>query len=182
MLRIKYLMLPTAVVSLSAGVAIGAAQSSETTPVTADFRASPVSVKQRPCDATHTKFRVAFEGSQTSTDARLTGDLKARVRSVVNTQSGYGHTSGKVRIRDTASGRLKFRGRLVGVLEPGGGVEGFLSGRSFGRPSVKLLANFNAQQDATGAITGELGKAGQTGQLQDPAILSRACRDGDDDD
>jgi hypothetical protein len=187
MLRIRYLVLATAVVSLSAGVAIGAAQPSETTPVTADFRASPVSAKERPCDATHTKFRVVFEGSQTSSDARLTGALKARVRSVVNTQNGYGYTVGKVRIRDTTSGRLKFRGRVVGVLEPGGGVEGFLSGRTSGRPSARLLANFNAQQDASGAITGELGNDSQTGQIQDPAILSRACRgddngdDGDDD-
>jgi hypothetical protein len=185
MLRIRWLVLAGAVGSLSAGIAVAALQSSETTAVTADFRASPVFAKERRCDASHTAFRVRFEGSQTSSDARLTGELKVRVRSVVNTQNGYGHTVGKVRIRDTASGQPKFRGRIVGVLEPGGGAEGFLIGRTIGRPSVKLMANFNAQQDATGAVTGELGKDGQTGQFQDPAVLTNACRggheNGDDD-
>ena len=182
MLRIKWLVVAAACGSLSAGVALGAAQSPETTPVTADFEASLVSQKQRACDANHLKFRLRFEGTQTSSDARLAGALKARVRSVVNTNNGYGYTAGKVVIRDQATGRAKFRGAVVGVLEPDGGSEGFLTGRTVGRPSVRLFANFNVQQDlTTGVIKGEFGKDGQAGPFQDPAVLTNACRGGDDD-
>jgi hypothetical protein len=182
MLRIKWLVVAAACGSLSAGVALGAAQSPETTPVTADFEASLVSQKQRACDANHLKFRLRFEGTQTSSDARLAGALKARVRSVVNTNNGYGYTAGKVVIRDQATGRAKFRGAVVGVLEPDGGTEGFLTGRTVGRQSVRLFANFNVQQDlTTGVIKGEFGKDGQAGPFQDPAVLTNACRGGGDD-
>ena len=47
--------------------------------MTADFEASLVAQKQRACDANHLQFRLRFEGSQTSSDSRLTGDLEARV-------------------------------------------------------------------------------------------------------
>ena len=179
MRRIKLLVVAVAVTSLSVGAAV-ASRSSETTPVTADFQASLTSQKQRPCGEDHMQFRLTFEGSQTSGDARLAGDLKAKVRSVVNTQNGYGATSGAVVVRDPATGRPKFFGRVVGVLEPGGGTEGFLIGTTVGRGSAQLLANFNLQQDAAGAITGELGKDSQSGALQDPAILTDACRSGHD--
>jgi hypothetical protein len=183
MLRIKWLAIAAACGSLSAGVALAASQSSETTPVTADFEASLVAQAQRACDANHLQFRLRFEGSQTSSDPRLTGDLEARVRSVVNTQNGYGYTAGDVVIRDQATSRAKFRGAAVGVLQPDGGTEGFLTGRTIGPASVRLLANFNVQQDlTTGAITGELGTDSQTGELQDPAVLTNACRGDDDED
>jgi hypothetical protein len=181
MLRIKWLVAAVACGSLSAGVALGASQSSQTTPVTANFEASLVAQKQRTCDADHQEFRVRFEGSQTSSDPRLTGALEARVRSVINTTNGYGNTSGRVVIRDQATGRVKFHGPVIGILEPDGGTEGFLSGRTTGPVSVRLFANFNLEQDqATGAIVGELGQDSQTGQFQDPALLTNACRDDDD--
>jgi len=166
-------------VSLAAGVAVAGSQSSETTPVTADFHASVVKQKQRACDASHAEFRVTFAGSLTSSDPRLTGDLAAKVRSVVNTQTGWGRTTGKVTVREPGSGRPKFNGRAIAVIEPDGGSEGFLVGRTVARPHVRLLANFNVQQDQeTGAITGELGKDSQSGASQDPAILTNACRGG----
>ena len=59
----------------------------------ADFEASRVKQKQRTCDSSHAEFRLRFEGSQTSTDPRLTGDLVAKVRSVVNTQTGLSASS-----------------------------------------------------------------------------------------
>jgi hypothetical protein len=181
MLRIKWLVVAAACGSLSAGVALGASQSSETTPVTAEFEASLVAQKERMCDADHQAFRVRFEGTQTSSDPRLTGALEARVRSVINTSTGYGNTSGRVVIRDQATGRVKFHGTVIGVLEPDGGTEGFLTGRTTGPASARLFANFNVQQDqATGAIVGELGQDSQTGQFQDPAVLTNACRDDDD--
>jgi hypothetical protein len=183
MLHFKHVISAVAVVLACAGVAV-AAQTSETTPVTADFRAALVSQKERQCDATHMVFLVRFEGTQTSSDARLTGNFKAKARSIGNTQNGYGSTSGKVLITDPVSGLPKFRGRFVAVIEPDGGVEGLLVGSTFGADPVTLLANFNAQQDTTtGAIAGQLGRDSQTGPAQDPAILTNACRDhGDKDD
>jgi hypothetical protein len=179
MRRSSWLLAPIAVCSLAAGVAVAGIKSAQTTPVTASFQASLVEQKERTCDPSHTEFRVKFEGSQTSSDPRLTGDLEARVRSVVNTQTGWGRTTGMVTVSETGSGRPKFHGRVVGVLEPDGGTEGFLSGRTVARPHVALLANFNVQQDqATGAITGEFGTDSQTGPSQDPAILTNACGAG----
>jgi hypothetical protein len=90
----KWLAVAVAVGSVSTGVAVAGWKSSETTPVLGDFEATVKSGKQRPCDKKHVKFQLTFEGSQTSNDPRLEGDLQAKVRSVVNTENGYGYTSG----------------------------------------------------------------------------------------
>ena len=179
MLSFRWLAIGAGVASFSAGVAIAGSQSGETTPVTADFQAAVVSQKQRQCDANHMKFRVKFEGTQTSPDPRLSGKLTIRVVSVVNTQNGYGYTRAKVRVSDTVTGKPKLHGLAVGVIEPDGGSEGLLDGRTTGPNSMRLLANFNVSQDqASGALTGELGKDSQTGAAQDPAILTDACKGG----
>ncbi len=179
MVSFRWLAITAGVASISAGVAIAGSQSAETTAVTADFQAGVVSQKQRQCDANHMKFRVKFEGTQTSADARLSGKLTIRVVSVVNTQNGYGYTRAKVRVSDAATGKPKLHGVAVGVIEPDGGSEGLLSGRTVGPNSMRLLANFNVQQDqSSGALTGELGKDSQTGAAQDPAILTNACKGG----
>ena len=179
MVSIRWLAIGAGVASFSAGVAIAASQPSETTAVTADFQAGVVSQKQRQCDADHMKFRVKFEGTQTSADARLSGKLTIRATSVVNTQNGYGYTRAKVRVSDAATGKPKLHGLAVGVLEPDGGAEGLLTGRTVGPKSMRLVANFNLQQDEqSGALTGELGKDSQTGASQDPAILTNACKGG----
>jgi hypothetical protein len=179
MLSLKWLAIGAGVASFSAGVAIAGSQPSETTAVTADFQAAVVSQKQRQCDVDHLKFRVKFEGTQTSADPRLAGKLTVNAVSVVNTQNGYGRVRAKVRLSDAATGKPKLHGLAIGVIEPDGGSEGLLSGRTVGPDSMRLIANFNLQQDeATGALTGELGKDSQTGASQDPAILTNACRGG----
>jgi hypothetical protein len=179
MRSMRWLAITAAAGLVSAGVALAASQSTETSPVTADFQANIVSQKQRQCDVNHLKFRLKFEGSQTSSDPRLSGDLTARARSVVNTESGYGYTRARVRISDPSTGRPKFNGHATAVIEPDGGSEGYLTGRTIGPDSMRLLANFNLQQDpTTGALTGELGKDTQSGASQDPALLSNACRGG----
>jgi hypothetical protein len=179
MRRIKWLLAPVAAASLAAGIAVAGPQSSETTQVTADFEANLVNQKSRACDASHSIFRGTFEGTQTSSDPRLTGDLLVRVRSVVNTQNAWGRTVAKVIVRASGGGKPKFEGRAVGVLEPDGGAEGFLTGHTVAKPHTRLFANFNVQQDqTTGAITGELGKNTLGGATEDPAILTNACRGG----
>ena len=179
MLSFRWLAIGAGIASFTAGAAIAASQSAETTAVTADFQAAVVTQKQRQCDANHMKFRVKFEGTQTSADARLSGKLTIRAVSVVNTQNGYGYTRAKVRVSDAATGKPKLHGLAVGVIEPDGGSEGLLTGRTVGPNSMRLLANFNVLQDqSTGALTGELGKDSQTGAAQDPAILTDACKGG----
>jgi hypothetical protein len=179
MLSFRWLAIGAGVASFSAGVAIAGSQPAETTAVTADFQAAVVSQKQRQCDADHMKFRVKFEGTQTSADPRLSGNLTIRAVSVVNTENGYGYTRAKVRVSDPATGKPKLHGLAVGVIEPDAGTEGLLSGRTVGPRSMRLLANFNVQQDeSSGALTGELGKDSQTGASQDPAILTNACKGG----
>ena len=178
MRRIRWLLVPVAGLSLAAGVAVAASQSSETTPFTADFQTSLVKQTQRACDASHTAVRVLFKGTETSSDPRLAGNLTVRVRSVVNNDNGWGWTKGKVIVRETGGGKPKFEGHAVAVLEPDGQGEGFLRGRTVSKPHAKVFANFNVQQDEqTGALTGEIGKETLNG-MQDGAILSNACRGG----
>jgi hypothetical protein len=179
MLSFRWLAIGAGVASFSAGVAIAASQSTETTPVTADFQAALVSSQDRQCDADHTKFRVRFEGTQTSADPRLSGNVVIRAVSIVSTQSGYGFTRAKVRVSDPATGKPKLHALAVGVIEPDGGSEGLISGRTVGPDSMRLIANFNVTQNqASGALTGEIGKDSQTGAAQDPAILTDACKGG----
>jgi hypothetical protein len=41
-----------------------------------------------------------------------------------------------------------------------------------------VFANYNAQFDpTTGSLVGEAGKDSQTGQVQDPQVLTNACDD-----
>ena len=177
MSRMRWMLVPVAGLSLAAGVAVAGPQSSETTPFTADFQASVAKQTQRSCDAAHTAFRVLFKGTLTSTDPRLAGDLAVRVRSVVNNESGWGRTTGKVIVRETGTHKPKFGGHVVGVIEPEGQVEGFLRGTTVAKPHAKMFANFNVQQAENGDVTGEIGKESLSG-MQDGAILTNACRGG----
>ena len=139
MVSFRWLAIGAGVASFTAGAAIAASQSSETTAVTADFQAAIVSQKERQCDASHMKFRVKFEGTQTSADPRLSGKLTIRAASVVNTQNGYGYVRAKVRVSDPATGKPKLHGLAVGVIEPDGGSEGLLRGRTVGPNSMRLV-------------------------------------------
>ena len=182
----KWLAAAIAVTAVSSGVAVAGSGSSETSPVQGDFHADLAKPpKQRPCDRNHVRIRLRFEGTQTSNDARLEGDFEANVESVVNTKNGWGYTTGKVEIRRShRRHRVKFRGEFVGVVEPDGGAEGFVTGRTRGPRSMRLFANFNLDQNADGSITGEFGKDSQVEgpyyappEDQDPAVLTDACFD-----
>ena len=190
----KWLAVAIVVVFVSTGVAIAGSRSSKTRPVQGVFHAALAKPpKQRRCDKNHIRVQATYKGSQTSNNRRLRGDLTIEVESVVSTKNGYGRTSGSVVLRRSGGGRVKFRGEFVGVVEPDGGAEGFLTGRTRGRRSVHLFANFNVNQDIyTDSITGEFGKDSQVEkpyaptEEQDPAVLTNACFDhhghGHDDD
>ena len=175
----RWLAVAAAAASISAGVAVAASQPSDTSAVTADFHADLTAQRERQCDVNHMVFRVRFDGTQTSSDPRLSGKLAVRVRSVVNPTNNYGYTNGRVRISDDATGKPKFNGHVVGVLDPDGTAEGVITGRTVGPDSARLIGNFNVAQDPdTGAITGEIGKETLSGAVKDPAVLTNACRGG----
>lgn len=182
----KWLAAVVAVGSISTGVAVaGSGWGSETTGVSGTFEADLVAPpKERQCDSKHVKSRASWKGTQTSTDDRLTGRLKVDAESVVNTKTGWGYTTGSVEVRKSGRHGTKFRGEFIGVIEPDGGAEGFITGKTQGgHKSVRLLANFNVEQDQdTGAITGEFGQDSQLDspysmEDQDPAVLTNACFD-----
>jgi hypothetical protein len=178
----RWLAVAIAAGSITTGVAIAWSGSSETKQVTGDFHAKLKWEKDSSCDAKNTRFRSQFKGRQHSSDRRLQGRFEAKAESVVNDDNGWGRTEGTIVVRGRHG--VKFRGDFEGVVEPGGGVEGFITGDTTSRPSVHLLANFNVNQDAeTGAIDGEFGMDSQTDQPyapygqepQDPAIVTNAC-------
>jgi hypothetical protein len=177
----RWLAVAIAVGSISTGVAVAGGGSSETSPVIGDFHADLKKQKQHACDANHTRITARFKGDQHSNDARLDGDFQADATSVVSDENGWGRTEGTVVIRERGHHRhVMFRGEFIGVIEPDG-AEGFLTGDTTDRPSARLFANFNVDQDPdTGAITGEFGKDSQKDKPyapedQDPAILTNAC-------
>jgi len=182
----RWLAAACAVGCVSTGVAVAGSGSSETKAVTGEFQAELKRQHQRRCDANHVKLRLRFKGDQTSDDDQLAGKFEANVETVQDTNTGYGYASGTVVIREEGRrNRTKFRGEFVAVVEPDGGAEGFLTGRTTGRGSMRLLANFNVDQDPeTLAITGEFGKDSQEQdpygphEDQDPAVLTDACDKG----
>jgi hypothetical protein len=177
----RWIAVVVAVSSVSTGIAIAGGGKSKTRPVTAEFEAKRVKNKQKQCDAKHVRAQLRFEGTLTSDDPRFTGDLVINATSVVNTKNGWGRTEGDVVVTKTYHPGSTFRGEFIGVVEPDGGVEGFIVGETKGRHSVHLFANFNADQNPDGSITGEFGKDSQEQkpyappEHQDPAVVTNAC-------
>jgi hypothetical protein len=179
----RWLAAVVAVGSISTGVAIAGSGRSETSAVKGTFEAKLVGhPKEKRCAPEHVKVRLRFAGTQTSDDARLAGKLEIKAESVVNTKNGYGYSKGTIVIRKTYSPHTTFRGEFVAVLEPDGGGEGFLTGETKGKDAVRLLANFNFDEDTPGHISGEFGRDTQVQKPyapedEDPAIVTNACFD-----
>jgi hypothetical protein len=179
----RWLAVAIAAGSITTGVAIAGSGKSETTAVTGTFEVTQVGkAKQRQCDAKHVRIKTRFEGDQTSSDSRLTGQLEIKATSVVSTKSGYGRSKGTFVLRQTYSPGASFRGEFVAVLEPDGGGEGFLTAESRGRHPLHLLANFNFDQTSPRQLSGEFGTDSQmdspySEEDQDPAILTNGCFD-----
>jgi hypothetical protein len=179
----RWLVVVVAVGSISTGVAIAGSGKAETTAVMGTFDVHAVGkAKERRCDFKHVRTQARFEGEQTSSDDRLTGQLEIKASSVVSTDSGYGRSKGTFVLRRTYTPGAVFRGKFVAVLEPDGGGEGFLIGESRGRHPLHLLANFNFDKVSRGHLTGEFGTDSQmdspySQEDQDPAILTNACFD-----
>lgn len=179
----RWLAVAIAAGSITTGVAIAGSGKSETTAVTGTFKVEAVGkAKMHQCDAKHVRIKTRFEGDQTSSDSRLTGQLEIKATSVVSTENGYGRSKGTFVLRRTYSPGAAFRGEFVAVLEPDRGGEGFLTAESRGKHPLHLLANFNFDETSPGHLSGEFGTDSQLNspyseEDQDPAILTNGCFD-----
>lgn len=180
MRRFAPLALVTVVALVVTGFAIAHEQQArKTEAVAATFTASTERVQSRQCtgadgvyDVTHAVYRGTATG-----DARLTGQITIKTKSVVNRTSGLGTTKGYVLIRD-ADGRLKAKAHLGAVVSQHTALNGLARGKV--KNGGHLLANVTATFNLAGAtLSGELGSG--TGQ-NTAVVTSGSCDSHDDDD
>jgi hypothetical protein len=155
--RLVLLGLPVAAALAAAGVAIAAAGSSSQA-VSASFSATTISNKhQATCSANGgdtLKVTVAtYAGNASSTDARLDGTIRLRVRSIIDTATGLGRVDGVFGVKGSTGGA---RGQIHAAVS-GGQAAGFAEGRAK-NPGGRLVASFGSSFDPDAGFTaGSLG-------------------------
>ena len=164
-MRILRIAAPTAALAVAAGgvaVAAGGGNTPKTDEAAATFTATTSDKsKTRTCegrDGTYNLTHGVYRGTS-SGDARLTGDIVVRTRTLVNTDTGLGTTTGRVFLK--RDGRRVAVAGLKAVNTQSGKLDGFLSGharKTEGRGTSRLFANFSAAFNASGSeLNGELG-------------------------
>lgn len=169
MRRFTIVSLVSLVALVSAGFAVAHGdRQKRTNAVAATFTAAATEhTKTRQCtgdDGTYSVTYGSYEGTSTG-DARLSGKIVLRLKSVVNLTSGLGWTKGYAIVRG-ADGRLKAKTHLVAVNTQRGVLNGLVNGRV--KEAGHLLANFSASLSSSGALAGELGG----GSAQNTAIVT----------
>jgi hypothetical protein len=147
-----------------AAIAVAAGKGPKTDEAKATFTAKLVDQKSKTCtgeDGAYADNREVYTGTITG-DPELSGDLKVRVHSLVNTDTGLGTSRGKVEIRDTATHKVKAHGKYEAVVTEGAELEGFLDAHVHpaGEPprrDGRLWANFHATGKEDGSVSGALG-------------------------
>jgi hypothetical protein len=179
MRRLAYLGVALLLVGLAAGIAVAASISGEVKAVSGDITATPVGTpRTQPCGAPEdntVRIRATFAGTVTSSDARLAGDIRARVTVVLDNDTGDGTVRGWLRVRDPQSGRLKVFGRVVGattgLTDPR--TQGLIDARVV-PGGGELVANFTLNVNADGSLAGEFGKDTPVAP-SNKAVISTAC-------
>lgn len=170
----------TAAVLAAGGVAAAAAgdHSPKTQSAAATFNAAPTSKsKTRTCtgsDGSYNETRGVYSGTSTG-DPRLTGNIVIRTRTLVNTTTGLGTTTGRVFLN--SNGRRTAVAGLQAVNTQSGRLQGFVAGKVRDTSSGKtgLYANFSAAFNSDGtALTGELGG---NAPATDSAVFQRGSCD-----
>jgi hypothetical protein len=179
MRRPAYLILLVLVGLAATGIAVAATRSGEVTAVSGDISAQLVGTPDvRPCGAPEDntlRVRATFEGTITSSDPRLAGDLSLRSTLVFDADTGDGIVRARFTVRDPDSDRLKVIGRAVGAttgltdfrfqavllarVVPGGG---------------EVVANATVFQNPDLSLTGEFGKDTPIAPTN-KAVISTAC-------
>lgn len=165
-----------------AGVALAAVASARagddtgltTRPVRAALEARRVEVRnERYCMGADGLYRYAletYEGTSAG-DESLTGRFVLEIEAFDNVTQGFqGLATGRARIYDPATGRLKVRAQVWAVDSPspdplGVKVDGFVAGRLLperredpdGRARDRFFANFSVRLDTSAAFVGNLG-------------------------
>ena len=166
-----------------AGLAIAhGSDTRKTSPVSATFTAAPTEkTKTVECiggDGTYAITRGVYEGTATSADGVLTGTIMLRLKSVVNTTTGYGYAEGKIAMHD-AAGEDTAHARLVAVITQKGTLNGFLNGRV--KEKGHLLANFSAAFNTDGSsLSGELGADAPVAPQNSAIVTSGSCERSED--
>lgn len=133
------------------------------TEVFAAFQADPITDNPIQCEGengTYLQDAFRLRGSETASDPRLSGNLSARVKSLINLDTGDGVTFGSVKIRNggVTTAQAFFAAAIRDLNQIKGTLFFELKGREF------ALANFSAIQDLqTNHIQGEFGA--------DPALV-----------
>jgi hypothetical protein len=146
-----------ALVAASVAVADGIGGAKTAKSVAGTFSATSASVSTRTCTTTDGKslsITYAWYTGAASGDPDLTGQIRLRARSVINTTDGVGVVDGSLRIH-VASGRDTTAG--YALVYDHGNVAGLAVGRAHD-PSARLVANLSAGFSAAGGFTG--GKLG----------------------
>jgi hypothetical protein len=151
----------TAVAATSVAAAVRPAQSTQA--AAADFTAGSVSRSHsQTCTAADGTYQVTtatYQGTATSGDPRLNGELEIRAYSVVNTTTKLGWLDASLRVRGTSGGA---RGTVHAAISNGSAV-GSVVGRGDG-PGSKLVASFSAAfTPTTGFSSGKLGSGSANG-------------------
>jgi hypothetical protein len=145
------------------GVAAAVRHSQSTQAAAADFAAGSVSRNHSEtcvaADGTYQLTTATYQGTATSSDARLSGAVEIRARSVVNTSTKLGWLDGTLRVRGTNAGAW---GTVHAALANGSAV-GSIVGKG-GHPESKLVASLSALfTPAAGFSAGKLGSGSANG-------------------
>jgi hypothetical protein len=160
----KRIVVPAALLAAAlaaAGVSAGALHRTQSTSsAAATFDAGTVSQQSsRACtstDGTYLETTATYTGTASSSDPRLSGPLRIRAHSVVNTTTGLGWVEGAFRVRDDGGG---VRGTLRAAVA-GGRAAGTVEGRA-GGPAGKLVASVaGGFTPDHGFASGSLGSTG----------------------
>jgi hypothetical protein len=179
MRRPAYLILLVLVGLAVTGIAVAATRSGEVTAVSGDISAQLVGTPDiRPCGAPEdntVRVRATFEGTVTSSDPRLAGDLSLKTTLVVDNDTGDGTVRVRFTVRDPVTDRLKVIGRAVGATTglTDFRVQGVLVGRLV-RGGGEVVANATVFQNPDLSLTGEFGKDTPI-PPSNKAVISTAC-------
>jgi hypothetical protein len=183
MRRWAYLFVLVLVGVALTGIAVAASRSGEVRTVSGDISADLVGTPLiEQCGAPEDnaeQIRARFEGTVSSPDSSLAGELKARTTLVVDNDTGDGIVRARVIVRDPASGELKVVGRFLGATTglTDFRVQGILHARVV-PGGGGLVANTTLTQNADLSLTGEFGKD-EPVPPSNKAVVSTACLDQD---
>ena len=178
MRRAASLSLLVLLVLAATGIAVANSGSGEVSAVSGDISAELVGTPEvHACGDPHDNtflIRASFEGTVSSPDERLAGDLEATSTLVGDNDTGDGVVRARFTVRDHVSGHLKLVGKLTGATTglTDFRVQGLIDARVI--PAGELVANLTLTQHSDFSVTGQFGKDEPIAP-SNKAVISTAC-------